>query len=188
MRQGPNKSPNQFYEKIMGILNCISNHIEVHTQKQTNYFANKPTFLTRIREPIWFRIRTTADIQYIQEENNIRYAQKSYHQNETLLNGRPTHNIQTPRHYIYQQQQAYTQSPQFQLALAAPLPWQQQAFKPPQPMATPMRYTNLQPLFGSSFQNYQKPLFNQPITYLDHRNKTIGHQDLAHRDNPNQHL
>lgn len=108
MRQISNESPNQFYKKIMSILNCISNFIEVHTQtpkikrSKHEFFHQQvlTTFLAGLREPMRSTNLTAAE-QYIQEENNIKYTQKSYKQNTTLLNGKPNHNIQTPRQHFH---------------------------------------------------------------------------------------
>ncbi|XP_074030369.1 uncharacterized protein [Leptinotarsa decemlineata] len=92
LRQDQNETPQRFYEKVMGLLNTISNYIELHTADETIKISKKSffqqqaltTFLAGLREPMGSTIRAMKPIdlatamQYIQEENNIRYLQRTF--------------------------------------------------------------------------------------------------------------
>lgn len=87
-----NESPQQFYEKVMSLLNIICNYIEIHNTDDSikiskkNFFTQQAlvTFLAGLREPLGSTIRAmrpkdlATAMQFIVEENNIRYLQKSH--------------------------------------------------------------------------------------------------------------
>lgn len=155
LRQGFNEAPHQFYEKVMGLLNTISNYVELHNnddaikKSKKSFFQQQAltTFLAGLKEPLGSTIRAMRPkdlvhaMQYIQEENNIRYLQKgpsipllplnkTIHQpqRQSAPHSAPTFNPNQwqpfgPRQPFQQQH---------------PLPWQPpQAFRPPtqQPQA-----------------------------------------------------
>lgn len=86
-----NESPQQFYEKIMSLLNIICNYIEIHNEDETiktskkDFFTQQAliTFLAGLKEPLGSTIRAMRPtnlaiaMQYILEENNIRYLQRN---------------------------------------------------------------------------------------------------------------
>lgn len=102
LRQHPGETPIQFYEKCMGLLNTICNHVELHNdtaviiQSKKDFFYKQTltTFLAGLREPLGSTIRAMRPqnlaiaIQYIQEENNIRYLQRSHAPPPTLVHKR----------------------------------------------------------------------------------------------------
>lgn len=91
LRQAPNESPISFYERCTGLLNTICNYIDLHNNVENirnnkkDFFRRQTltTFLAGLREPLGSTIRamrpTTLALamMYIQEENNIRYLQRS---------------------------------------------------------------------------------------------------------------
>lgn len=118
LRQLPNDTPMQFYERVMGLLNTTNNYVELHNTSEViktskkNFFKQQAltTFLAGLREPIGSVIRamrpkTLAEaIQYIQEELNIRYLQRNHFNTQHLPSGRPTPEnsrpqLQQPRFY-----------------------------------------------------------------------------------------
>lgn len=93
LRQHPNEAPLHFYEKCMNILSTITNYIDLHTpdepirRSKKEFFQQQTltTFLAGLREPLGSTIRAMRPqtlakaMQYIQEENNIRYLQGNSH-------------------------------------------------------------------------------------------------------------
>lgn len=149
LRQNPNEAPLQFYEKCMGILNTICNYIDLHND-QTDVISSKKdffrqqtltTFLAGLKEPLGSTIRAmrptslATAMQYIQEENNIRYLQKIHNAQIPAVIKKPIPIQRYPSHQIT--------PPQFQ---RFPM-WQ--TYQPPQsfprgPVNLPPR-TNLPP-------------------------------------------
>lgn len=95
-----NETPQQFYEKIMSILNIICNYIEIHNVdnnikiSKKNFFTQQAlvTFLAGLKEPLGSTIRAmrpkclATAMQFIVEENNIRYLQKTHISNNQSVN------------------------------------------------------------------------------------------------------
>lgn len=90
LRQKPNESPFQFYERVIHLLNTICNYIDLHCvaeeqQYKRTFFTKQAlkTFLAGLKEPLGSTIRAMRPaslaqaIQFINEEDNIRYLQKS---------------------------------------------------------------------------------------------------------------
>lgn len=90
LRQKPNETPHQFYEKVIHLLTTICNYIKLNykdneVELKRSFFTKQAlrTFLAGLREPLGPIIRAmrpdslTTAIQYITEENNIKYLQTS---------------------------------------------------------------------------------------------------------------
>lgn len=141
LRQALTETPQQFYQKVMGLLNTISNFIELHNdnieikESKKIFFQQQAltTFLAGLREPLGSTIRAmrptdlTSAMQYIQEEDNIRYLQKSFG------------------------------LPQPQIAKTTVQPTMKATASPWQPFSTTRPQPPLQPTF-------RQPMFSQPIT------------------------
>lgn len=99
LRQQQYETPLQFYEKCMGLLSAICNYIDLHNDDGAIKTSKKiffrqqalTTFLAGLKEPLGSTIRAMRPdslakaIQYIREENNIRYLQRSAPQNPISL-------------------------------------------------------------------------------------------------------
>lgn len=181
-----NDSPQQFYEKVMGLLNTISNYIELHHDNEAIKTSKKlffqqqalTTFLAGLKEPLGSTIRAmrpkdlAAAMQYIQEENNIKYLQKSFSIPQPS-SSKPNH--QPPRQMPYQPNLVASQSPQwpqFRSQASSPFnqqkPWtsspfqrpqQQQQSKPFVPAFNTSRQTNQPAIQPARFQP-PRPQFN----------------------------
>lgn len=91
LKQNHNEKPQDFYKRCIELLNIISNYINLHTKtteldsKKTFYQQQTlKSFLAGLREPLGSTIRAmrpgtlATAIQYIQEEQNIQYLQKTH--------------------------------------------------------------------------------------------------------------
>ncbi|KAF2890969.1 hypothetical protein ILUMI_15204 [Ignelater luminosus] len=68
LKQKPGETPNQFHEKVMHLLNTICNYVDLHSEE-----PEKTRPIIRAMRP-----RTLVEaMQYINEEDNIKYYQKS---------------------------------------------------------------------------------------------------------------
>lgn len=89
LRQMPNETPNQFYDKILHLLNLLCSYVDIHEtmctskslkRKLYNDLALK-TFLSGLREPLGNTIRCMAPkdlptaLQFVTQEHNTRYFQ-----------------------------------------------------------------------------------------------------------------
>lgn len=93
MKQKSNETPEQFHERILHILNTICNYIDLHgandveKQFKRDFFTKQAlkSFLAGLKEPLGPIIRAMRPnslaqaIQFISEENNIIYYQRSSH-------------------------------------------------------------------------------------------------------------
>ena len=91
LRQQINETPIKFYEKVMGVLNILTNYVDLHNdnndikKSKKEFFRQQAltTFLAGLREPLGSTIRAmrpnslATAMQYIQEENNIYYLQRN---------------------------------------------------------------------------------------------------------------
>ena len=166
----------------MGLLNTISNYIELHTQNDAVKISKKSffqqqaltTFLAGLREPMGSTIRAmrppnlASAMQYIQEENNIRYLQKG-----PGITQPPTKALQPHRPPTHNPAPAFT-PPNWQPFGPRhhhPSPWPTaQLFRPqpqpnftsphsrPAPVLQPPRFQPSQPpRFQPSQQHFNKP-------------------------------
>lgn len=183
LRQMPNESPQQFHEKIMGLLNTISNYIELHhnnpdvkTSKKLFFHQQAlTTFMAGLREPLGSTIRAmrpndlAAAIQFIQEENNIRYLQKGFSITQPSGSKTNQHNQKQTFSQPFQSQQFRAQNPsQQQLWPSSPFQRapQQQQFRSPfnqtrQPIVQPARFQAPRPQFNVWQSNPNRTL-SQP--------------------------
>lgn len=171
LRQLPNDTPMQFYERVMALLNTANNYVELHnnnaaiTASKRSFFRQQAlkTFLAGLREPIGSTIRamrpqSLADaIQYIQEELNIRYLQRNHVSTQDTLLRRPIPETSRP-----QLQQNF--APRFHQPNSAPRFYQ--------PNPAPRFY---QPNFAqprlNHFQNQNQARFPQgPVHIRPHTN------------------
>lgn len=89
LKQRSNESPYQFHEKVIHLLNTICNYIDLNCEvneqaSKRTFFTNQAlrTFLAGLKEPLGPIIRAmrpknlTEALQFIQDEDNIKYLQK----------------------------------------------------------------------------------------------------------------
>lgn len=179
LRQSISESPQRFYQKIMGLLNTISNYIELHNdnaaikQSKKTFFQQQAltTFLAGLREPLGSTIRAmrptdlTAAMQFIQEEDNIRYLQKNLGLPQQP-NMRPVAHP-APRTTASPWQPIGTTRPQFPT---------QPAFKqPPQPMFRQPTAPTFRPTPQPVIRPQTQPMFGQ---------QNYGHQQSYNRTSP----
>lgn len=200
LRQKPNETPQQFHEKIIHLLNTICNYIDLHCDAderlyKRNFFTKQAlkTFLAGLREPLGPIIRAMRPqslveaLQFISEEDNIKYFQKSYNSapviKKTIFQNYPQTQRFTPKQYV--QPSTSNQFPRGPINVQRhpnppmqKFPTHSQVFgkpqnvwkpnpnnRPPQTRPTPMSTStrNTMPHFKNSpnyFQNYnQKPTF-----------------------------
>lgn len=152
LKQKPNETPYQFHEKIIHLLNTICNYIDLHCnaaerQCKRTFFTKQAltTFLAGLKEPLGATIRamrpnTLAQaIQYIGEEDNIKYLQKSNQSNFVFK--KPT--VQQPQNYYNPtHSQNYFTSP-----------FQQQ----PRPMTFPQQQNSRFPRGPVNIQRHPNP-------------------------------
>jgi Retrotransposon gag protein len=178
-RQLPNESPLQFYEKCMGLLNTLCNFVDLHEnidlikRSKKDFFKQQTltTFLAGLKEPLGSTIRAMrpqnlADaIKYIQEENNIRYLQRT--SLNTMSVPKKTQPFQAPQ-FQPPQFSSFSTPPRFQIQQ----PFRQQSLQfptgpvqiTPRP-APPQRYFTNQQVFGKpKTQNVWAPKNNQAST------------------------
>lgn len=107
LKQSFNETPYQFHEKVLHLLNTICNYIDLHStgnerDTKRDFFTKQAlkTFLAGLREPIGPIIRAirptnlSQAVQFIREEENIKYYQKSNHiQNMTKQPTRPSNSL-----------------------------------------------------------------------------------------------
>lgn len=92
LRQKANESSYEFYEKVIHLLNTICNYVELRCEpgqrlSKRDFFTKQAlkTFLAGLKDPLGPTIRamrpsTLAEaLQFITEEDNIKYYQKSFH-------------------------------------------------------------------------------------------------------------
>lgn len=104
-----NESPLQYFEKCIHMLNLLCLYVVAHETEATSLDAKKAlynklalkTFLAGLREPLGSSIRAMRPatmheaLQYINEENNIRYCQKDS-QNKNFTNAKPNPKFNFP--------------------------------------------------------------------------------------------
>ena len=90
LKQKTNETPYQFHERVIHLLNTICNYVDLHSQGaertlKRDFFTKQglKSFLAGLKEPLGPIIRamrpTTLEqaVQFIREEDNIKYYQKS---------------------------------------------------------------------------------------------------------------
>lgn len=181
LKQQPNETPLNFYEKCMGILSTITNYVDLHNEDETIIRSKKEffkqqaltTFLAGLREPLGSTIRAmrpvdlATAIQYIQEENNIRYLQRgqtqqtSFHQIKSPSAPKSTYQ-HPPQQFSYPTQFAQTQQPQ-QSTWRTPQHAQQATWRPQQTYF-PRGPINVQPRANPPQQRYptNQQVFGKP--------------------------
>ncbi|XP_030763153.1 probable serine/threonine-protein kinase DDB_G0276461 [Sitophilus oryzae] len=89
LRQSPNESPNQFYDKILHILNLLCSFVDIHETEQNSKNLKRKlytdlalkTYLSGLREPLGTTIRCMRPtdlptaLQYVTQEHNTKYLQ-----------------------------------------------------------------------------------------------------------------
>lgn len=118
-----NETPLQFYEKCMSILNALCNYIDLHNDNvviknsKKDFFRKQTltTFLAGLKEPLGSTIRAmrptnlAVAMQFIQEENNIRYLQRNQPPTNFQHSKKHTTPLQPPRPVWNQQYSAMAQ-------------------------------------------------------------------------------
>lgn len=108
MRQ-ENETPQEFYNRCMNILNTIINYVTLHETEQDIikckriFFQSQTlkTFMAGLKEPLGSTIRAMRPsdmptaLNYIKEEENIRYAQRNLHFRPPVNNNKPLLNNNT---------------------------------------------------------------------------------------------
>lgn len=103
MRQLPNEKVQDFYDKILNVLNLLCSYVDLHGETQASKILKKnlyydlalKTFLCGLREPLGTTIRCmrpgslTEALQFVVEEENTRYFQ-----NVTTKNFQKPNNFQ----------------------------------------------------------------------------------------------
>lgn len=119
MRQRSNETPYQFHERIIHILNTICNYIDLHGNDanekifKRNFFTKQAlkSYLAGLREPLGPIIRAMRPdsiaqaLQFISEENNIKYYQHSNNniqKNPNKPNSHPNHQSNFPKNHQQQ--------------------------------------------------------------------------------------
>lgn len=125
-RQKPNETPYQFHERVLHLLNTICNYVdlkcvEAEKKSKRDFFTKQAlkTFVAGLRDPLGPIIRamrpsTLAQaIQYITEEENIKYYQRSNTQpnnpqyKKPILPNRPTSQPQFRQNTLPQTNHTY---------------------------------------------------------------------------------
>ncbi|KAJ8982404.1 hypothetical protein NQ317_017206 [Molorchus minor] len=171
-----NESPQQFYERVISLLSIVCNHIDIHneteeiSESKKNFFRQQAlvTFLAGLKDPLGSIIRAmrpdslATAIEYIVEENNIRYLQRPQFNNDSLK--RPMSTQKPQQHNLISQHsnsfprfnnvhtQNFNQTPRFPSAPFSPVGNNFQLRTNNQP---PRFLTNRQ-VFGSQ-KNVWKP-------------------------------
>lgn len=167
-----NESSQQFYEKVMSLLNIICNYIEIHNNDDSiktskkNFFTQQAlvTFLAGLKEPLGSTIRAmrpenlATAMQYIVEENNIRYLQRSHisgnSNNQLIFKKPPIQQRPQPQNYF----QSNNNAPRFAQPNFQP---QYNNFQPPKfptgPVNVQPRTNYPQQRFPTNQQTFGKP-------------------------------
>lgn len=176
MKQRNNETPFQFHERIIHILNTICNYIDLHSDNdgekiyKREFFRKQAlkSFLAGLREPLGPIIRamrptTIAQaVQFISEENNIKYYQNANNQLTKPQNN--SHSQRNPNHFNAQRQQPsfrlpQNQQPQFRQFLSQPSTSNQFPTGPinirPYMNQPPQRFPTNSQVFGKPKNNWQ---------------------------------
>lgn len=111
LKQKSNETPFQFYENCRHTLSIICNYIELHSETNEEKISKRAffttqtlrTFLAGLREPLGPIIRAMRPgsledaLRFIEEEDNIRYSQRSSHSNNSSISKPPQNNISFQR-------------------------------------------------------------------------------------------
>lgn len=164
LKQKHNEMPSQFYERVLHLLNTICNYVDLHSsvterQSKRDFFKKQAlkTFLAGLKDPLGPIIRAmrptslTEAMQFITEEDNIRYYQRSNHGNfetgKQSIQTSVVKNSVTP----LQKFERTSNRPQFQ-----------SQYRPPQFQSNPIhiqRQTNPPPQrFPTNSQVFGKPI------------------------------
>lgn len=201
LRQQSNEKPNQFYDRILHILNLLCCYINAHEigdgAKQLkfnlyNELALK-TFLSGLKEPLGTTIRCMRPrdlpqaLQFVTEEYNTHYFQNSTKLPTQLTRQQqPTQNFRSFQHQFTPQMPQYR--PNFNNSLNAQIPnnfFRQGSPFPSQPIAIRPDYSKLRQHFPTNSQvfkpkqttnvfrpNQHKPLQNPTPMSMTTRNST----------------
>lgn len=126
LRQKTHETPQQFYEKIIHLLNTICNYIALHSQSEEekiykrDFFTKQAlkSFLAGLKDPLGPTIRAMRPtslaqaMQFINEENNIKYYQNN--SNPAFKNPNPPFSQQIARPKLNTQQMPIFQPMNFQ--------------------------------------------------------------------------
>lgn len=189
MRQQPNEKPNQFYDRVLHILNLLCSFIDCHETTTTakalkrhlyNDLALK-TFLSGLKEPLGTVIRCMRPtslmqaMQFVTEESNIHYFQNNIKSNIPI----PKNN----NNFRPLQQTSLNISPAQPNFLTLPNFGPRPNFLPrPNFVHRPNFFTNAQPSHNFSRPNFpaqlnqnMRPSFNRPQFNQHSNNQTFGH-------------
>lgn len=184
LRQKLNETPYQYHERVLHLLNIICNYVDLHSdaaerQCKRKFFTKQAltTFLAGLKEPLGATIRamrptTLAEaLQFISEEDNIKYLQKC---NQPNIMGNKNPITQHPQNHFKPNQ--YSQNyfhPSFSQMNVQQRPMtfpQQQTFSQfprgpvniqRHPNPPPQRFPTNSQTFGRP-QNVWRPTFNAP--------------------------
>lgn len=184
LRQNPNESAQDFYDRCLEILNLLCSYVDAHettlaasTKRDLYKKLALKTFLSGLREPLGNTIRCmrpkdlTEAIQLVLEENNIKYFQgNSFSQNKPqnfkqnqqnskpqqhFNNFRPNFNTQPRHNFDNFNQQPHNFNPK-------PFPSQPINIRPNPNYVPPRQFTNAE-VFGQQNRNVFKPDPSKPL-------------------------
>lgn len=173
LRQKPNETPYQFHERVVHLLNTICNYVDLHCENaeqqcKRDFFTKQAlkTFLAGLKEPLGPTIRamrptTLAQaLQFIHEEDNIKYLQRSNQTNNVIVK-KPIHNH--PQNYF---------NPQFQ-----------QNYSQPRPLTFPQQQRPFQFQFPRGPVNIQRHP-NPPVQRFPTNSQVFGRPQNVWKPNP----
>lgn len=182
-----NESPQEFYERILHLLNSICNYIDLRCnaaekESKRTFFKNQAlkSFLAGLRDPLGPIIRAMRPtslaqaIQFIIEEDNIKHLQKSknfqiprktVNTKQNRINYNPVHNG-NPQ---FQSPQSYGNS---QFANSQHFKDNHQHF-PSRPVTLQRNFNHIPPRFPTHSQVFKKPHQNYPTPMSISTNNTV---------------
>lgn len=165
LRQNNNESPNQYYDRILHILNLLCSYVDLHETddnakilKRTLYnnLALK-TFLSGLKEPLGTTIRCMRPkdlpeaLQFVMQENNTHYFQST----PKILNQPKTPNFNTTAQYTHQSKTQNFNTP------GQYTHYQNRNAFPSQPISVRPNYNKTQQKFPTNSQVFgKKPQVN----------------------------
>lgn len=190
LKQNSNESPNQFYDRILHLLNLLCSYIDSHENSDAGRILKKglyndlalKTFLSGLKEPLGTTIRCMKPnslaeaLQYVTQEHNNNYFQnfaRNQPQNFNKSNSRPqpvqqfrTPFLTQPQHHFssFNSQTPYNLfTPRPQIAQTSQFPSQPINIRP-NFNKIPQRFSTNSRVFGRPNQsNVFKPNQNRPL-------------------------
>lgn len=189
LRQKPNETPSQFHERVTHLLNTICNYVDLkcdvrQRNSKRDFFRKQAlkTFLAGLREPLGSTIRAmrpddlTQALQYITEEDNIRYYQRSQTFTTPTVPKKPdTHTFNNSPNVLNNQQ--FNRSP---TGFNNQRNFQQPQFRPPPPYFS----NQVMNQFPRGPINYQKYSNQQQQKFLTN-SQVFGKPQNVWKPNPN---